>query len=45
MIEASDKFKVLAKNDLGEKTFSTPAISNGVMYIRTNSSLISLGGK
>ena len=29
------QFKLIAKNSLGERTNSTPAISNGQMFIRT----------
>jgi len=45
VIEASDRFKLLARNDLGEPSHATPAVSNGVMYLRTLSHLISVGGK
>ena len=37
--------KVLARNELGEASSATPAVSNGRMYLRTNSRLYSLGGK
>ncbi|HEY3320350.1 MAG TPA: PQQ-binding-like beta-propeller repeat protein [Planctomycetota bacterium] len=40
-----DKYELLARIPLGEPTFATPAISNGVMYLRTRSQLFSLGGK
>jgi outer membrane protein assembly factor BamB len=45
VIAASDKFEVLAKVPLGEASFATPAVSGGVMYLRTQSHLFSLGGK
>jgi len=45
VIAAADKFEVLAKVPLGEASFSTPAVSGGVMYLRTQSHLFSLGGK
>jgi outer membrane protein assembly factor BamB len=45
VLAASDKFEQLAKNSLGESTRATPAISGGRMYLRTDSHLISLGGK
>jgi outer membrane protein assembly factor BamB len=44
VVEASDRFKVLAKNPLGEVTHSTPAVAGGRMYIHTTKSLISVGG-
>ncbi|MEN9486128.1 MAG: hypothetical protein RJB37_4008, partial [Pseudomonadota bacterium] len=31
--------ELLARIPLGEPSFSTPAISNGVMYLRTRSQL------
>jgi outer membrane protein assembly factor BamB len=45
VIAAADKFEVLARVPLGEASFSTPAVSGGVMYLRTQSHLFSLGGK
>ncbi|NQU25871.1 MAG: PQQ-binding-like beta-propeller repeat protein [Candidatus Nealsonbacteria bacterium] len=45
VLAASDKYKVLARVPLGEPSFATPAISGGVMYLRTRSHLFSLGGK
>lgn len=43
VLNASRQFKELGRTDLGEKTFATPAIANGVMYLRTQSRLYSLG--
>ena len=43
VLAASRKFKILARTELGEKTFATPAVANGVMYLRTQSHLYSLG--
>lgn len=46
VIAADDsEFKVLAKNDLGEESRSTPAISGGKMFLRTYSHLFCLGEK
>jgi len=42
---AADKYKLLARIELGEKGYATPAIADGVMYIRTDTKLMSLGGK
>ena len=42
---AADEFKLLAKISLGEAGCATPAIADGVMFIRTNTKLMSLGGK
>ena len=43
VLAASRKFKILARTELGEKTFATPAVANGVMYLRTQSRLYSVG--
>jgi len=40
-----EKFEVLARNQLGEQTHSTPAIAGGRMYIHTSGQLVSVGGK
>jgi len=45
VLAASPEFKELARNDLGENIQSTPAISDGVMYVRTSNHLYSIGGK
>ena len=44
VVEASDHFKLLAKNPLNELTRSTPAVASGRMYIHTSQHLISVGG-
>ena len=43
VLAASKEFQELGRVDLKEKTFATPAIANGVMYLRTESRLLSLG--
>ena len=45
VVEASDRFQVLARNPLGEVTHSTPAVAGGRMFIHTAKSLISVGGR
>ena len=42
-LAASKEFEELGSVDLGEKTFATPAIANGVMVLRAQSRLFSLG--
>ena len=42
-LAASREFEILARTDLGEKTFATPAVADGIMYLRTQSHLYSLG--
>ena len=44
VVAASNKFEVLARVPLGEPSFATPAVAEGVMYLRTRSHLFSLGG-
>jgi outer membrane protein assembly factor BamB len=44
-LSATDQFKLLANNELGDKSDATPAISNGRMYVRTYGHLLSVGGK
>ena len=45
VLACGNQFKVLSRVSLGEPTFATPAIAGGVMYLRTQQHLISLGGK
>jgi outer membrane protein assembly factor BamB len=45
VLAAADSFSVLARVPLGEPSFATPAIADGVMYLRTSAQLFSLGGK
>jgi outer membrane protein assembly factor BamB len=44
VIAAADKFQLLARNDLGEKSDATPAVAGGRMYLRTYGKLICVGG-
>ena len=44
VLAASDTFQELARVPLGEPSFSTPAVADGVMYLRTSGHLYSLGG-
>jgi len=45
VLAASEKFEVLARNQVGEVTHSTPAVAGGRMYIHTKQHLLSVGGK
>jgi len=45
VVSAGDKFELLATNELGEGSHATPAIAGGVLYLRTFSHLIAIGGK
>lgn len=39
VLAAGDKFDVLARNDLKERIVATPALADGVLYVRTDSAL------
>lgn len=45
VFEAAPEFRLLARNQLPGRTFATPAIANGRMYIRVDDSLICISGK
>jgi hypothetical protein len=45
VIEASRRFKVLARSQLPEGSYATPAVANGCIYFRTFSQLICVGAK
>ncbi len=44
VVEASDQFRVLARNQLDEPSHATPAVADGRLYVRTLSTLFSIGG-
>jgi len=45
VIAAGEKFNVIATNSLGELLMATPALSEGVMYVRSSASLFAIGNK
>lgn len=45
VIAAGETFRRIAKNPMGELLMSTPALSQGVMYVRSSSSLFAIGSK
>ncbi len=45
VIDAAEKYKLLAVNPLGEKSHATPAVVDGRIYLRTYSRLVSIGSK
>lgn len=45
VLDAAPVFKLQGRSQLGEGSHSTPAIANGMMFIRTFSHVIALGGK
>lgn len=44
VVATGDKFQILAKNELGEPSRSTPAVAGGVLYLRGDKHLFALGG-
>ena len=45
IIAAGDKFTHIATNSMGELLMATPALSDGVMYVRSSASLFAIGRK
>jgi hypothetical protein len=43
VVRASPKFELLASNPVGEYSNSTPAVSDGAIYLRTHESLWCIG--
>ena len=43
VVKAGPKFELLAENDLGEYTLSSPAVSEGQIFIRTDKALYAIG--
>ena len=43
VVKAGSKFEVIARNELGDKCYSSPAIAHGQMFIRTNGHLFCIG--
>jgi len=41
--EAGDTLKILARNDLGEEIMATPAVVEGILYVRTTDHLFAFG--
>jgi len=45
VIAAGQKFTHIATNSMGEMLMATPALSDGVMYVRSSASLFAIGSK
>lgn len=45
VVRAGPKFEVLAENDLDDYTLSSPAVSEGQVFIRTNGFLYAIGSR
>lgn len=45
VVKAGATFELLSKNPMGEVCMATPAISEGLLYFRTQGHLVAVGGK
>jgi hypothetical protein len=45
VVEAGPTFKHLTTNSIGESLMATPALSNGVMYVRGSHTLFAISRK
>lgn len=45
VVQAGPKFKLLAKNNLGEMAWASPALIDGVIYLRTVNHLLCIAGQ
>jgi outer membrane protein assembly factor BamB len=45
VVEAGREFNVITENDLQERTLASPAISDGVIFLRTDTHLVAIGPK
>jgi outer membrane protein assembly factor BamB len=45
VLAAAAKYRLLARNPLGEGSHATPAVKGGVLYLRTFSHVLAVGGK
>jgi outer membrane protein assembly factor BamB len=45
VLAAADTYKLLGTSNLGETCDATPAVAGGVLYVRTRTHLLSVGGK
>jgi outer membrane protein assembly factor BamB len=45
VVAAGVEFKHIATNSMNELLMATPALSDGVMYVRTSASLVAIGRK
>jgi hypothetical protein len=44
-VAAGREFKQLGTNSMGELVLATPALSDGVIYVRSSTSLFAIGRK
>lgn len=43
IVKAGDSLEILAKNEIGEKCMATPALADGVLYVRARNHLFAIG--
>lgn len=43
VVRAADTFELVARNELGEKCYASPAISGGQIFLRSHSNLFCIG--
>ena len=43
VVKADSKFELVARNELGEKTYASPALSGGQMFLRSFKNLYCIG--
>ena len=43
VVEAAHEFKLVSTNDIGQRTLASPAISNGIVFLRTDNHLFAVG--
>lgn len=44
VVQAGDEFKILARNKIGERINATPALVDGIIYLRTAKHVMAFGG-
>ena len=45
VLEAGPEYRELAINEVGEPLMATPAVSDGVLYVRTPTRIVAVGGE
>jgi len=45
VLQAGKEFRELARNKLGETTMATPAVSDGILYIRGRAHFYAIGAR
>ena len=45
VVKPAEKFAVIAKNELGEPTYASPALSDGHIFLRSSKAVYCIGAK